>query len=93
MNKEYNIEEMYIGEVCDEGPWRGLHLTASGNTREELIEDAYIWKIDQDGGECGGYPLGEACKETYDAAMKVIEAQNKPGDDRHVDSQNSKSGI
>ena len=48
---EIDISEMGIYE-SDEMGWRGAsEIHCAGNTLKELIDDASIWWIDQDGGE------------------------------------------
>lgn len=48
---DIDISEMGIYE-SDENGWRGAsNVTCDGNTLKELIDDATVWWIDQDGGE------------------------------------------
>lgn len=56
-NKKYHLE-LDIGDWCiaesDERGWRGASvLEASGDTYEEMLEDATVFWDDQDGGEWG----------------------------------------
>lgn len=56
----------------DEGPWRSYELVASGTTLEELIEDATISEVDQDGGELACYGLDNCGGEIERVAVKII---------------------
>jgi len=48
---DIDISEMGIYESDEQG-WRGAsNVVCDGNTLKELIDDATIWWIDQDGGE------------------------------------------
>lgn len=55
MKKNIYIEMDLSGygiDICDEGPWQGLDmLVAEGSTFEELLDNATIGFLDQDGGE------------------------------------------
>lgn len=53
---KYGIDED-TGLCKDDSPFRSLQLQACGDTFEEMWADAYIWEIDQDGGDHeGGHP-------------------------------------
>lgn len=71
---KYNIDTELGVDWCDEGPWRSFHLTASGNTPLELIDDAVIEAIDQDGGTLGTYTIDEYSQDTEAAALREISA-------------------
>ena len=54
MNHKKLIIEEYVDLGImhqDSGPWRSYELSTSGHTLEELLENAYVSQIDQDGGE------------------------------------------
>lgn len=74
---EFYIEEELPINYQDAGPWRSYHLEAAGNTYEELLTDAYIAEVDQDGGELNFYPLSEAGNAVYDAAERVLKGAIK----------------
>lgn len=42
------------GLHSDDGPFRSYQLQSEGETLIELLENALIWEIDQDGGEHEG---------------------------------------
>lgn len=56
----------------DEPPWRSYYLETSGDTLIELIDNAQISEIDQDGDEIRTYELNEASNEVIKAAEKII---------------------
>lgn len=58
---------------ADSGPWRSFQLMASGDTREELLEDATIFYIDQDGGELGSCGYEHSDNETQEAVEREID--------------------
>lgn len=59
-------------EYRDAGPWRSYELTAEGSTYLELLDDATIAEIDQDGGELAVYGLDDAPNEVIEAARAEI---------------------
>jgi hypothetical protein len=71
---KYYIDESDLGvDYQDEGQWRSYGLEASGETLEELLNDAYVYETDQDGGEITSYPMSEAERPVYSAAKTLIE--------------------
>ncbi len=76
---KYGIDTDLGVSYQDEGPWRSYQLTASGDTLEELLEDANIAEIDQDGGDLDFYPLEDASNEVEKQATKLIEELIKHG--------------
>jgi hypothetical protein len=54
---KYSIETELPLDWADEGKWRSFHLYAHGDTLQELIDNAVISEIDQDGGEITSYGL------------------------------------
>jgi hypothetical protein len=64
----------------DTGPWRSYELEAYGNTVEEALESAYIYEIDQDGGELNLYGLEDASSKLQKVArMMIDDAAKKAG--------------
>jgi hypothetical protein len=63
-----DLEVMYQ----DSGAWRSYALATFGETVDQLVENASIYEIDQDGGELNSYDLGDASGEVYDSAMSWI---------------------
>lgn len=59
----------------DEGPWRSYEVVAEGNTLDELIADAHIFEIDQDGGNLNDYPLEETGGSLHDLAIDAIKLE------------------
>lgn len=56
----------------DHGPWRSYRLTASGDTESELIADATIEEVDQDGGTLRVYGLEQTTNQISDLAIQEI---------------------
>lgn len=56
----------------DIGPWRSYQLQTQGDTLQELIENAVISEVDQDGGDLDYYDLGDASNEIYESGMRLI---------------------
>jgi hypothetical protein len=74
-----HIETELATEHRDCGPWRSYELLAAGDTLEELLADATITEIDQDGGEIKSYGLdygNEATDEAYELIIKAWEKEN-----------------
>lgn len=61
----------------DEGPWRSYELVTSGSTKEELLEDATISEVDQDGGELACYSFDDAGNQVSEAVLREIESAMK----------------
>lgn len=70
------IQQTLETEFRDSGAWRSYELNSFGRTLEDLIENAHISEIDQDGGEICTYGLGHAPGNVYKDAMKIIEGSN-----------------
>ena len=59
----------------DSGPWRSYELSTYGNTVQELIDNATISEIDQNGGEITCYGYGDASLAVGYAVEYVCEQQ------------------
>lgn len=70
----YNIDTELGVDWCDEGPWRSFRLSAAGNTPMELIDDAVVEAVDQDGGTIDCYGIGEYSSEVEAASLREISA-------------------
>lgn len=57
----------------DSGRWRSYQLYASGNDIDELMADAHIAEVDQNGDDINFYPLEESSNEIYKVSVKIIE--------------------
>jgi len=62
----------------DSGPYRDYQLDTFGMTLQELIDNANIEEVDQDGGTLAYRPLEEYSTEIYDAAINVIKQYTLP---------------
>ncbi len=56
----------------DEPPWRSYQLTTLGDGITELIEEACISEVDQEGGDLACYGLNEASDDVREAAEDMI---------------------
>lgn len=70
---KFNIDTTLDLMYQDEGPWRGYTLAAQGETLYELMENATISEIDQDGGELRCYGLFEASNTVFKEAIDAFE--------------------
>jgi hypothetical protein len=68
-----NINIVLPVDFADEGQWRSWELDTQGASMAELIANATIAEIDQDGGELNCYGLEDASNEVANAAMTAIE--------------------
>lgn len=69
---KYNIDTDLGIDYRDSGRWRSYQLYASGNSEAELMEDATISEIDQDGGDLATYGLEDASNEVHAACIREI---------------------
>lgn len=68
MKTKYNISYCDLGvPFQDSGAFRSYELSASGDSLGELIEDATISEIDQDGGELNTYGYAECSTNVLSA--------------------------
>jgi hypothetical protein len=67
------IQGECLGDDSDERGWYCYDLTSDGSTLEELVENAVIGEVDQDGGDLDCYGLEDAPNAIQDAAMRVFE--------------------
>lgn len=58
--KYYKINTDLGIDYQDAGPWRSYVLTAQGTTFKELLKDATIEEVDQDGGTLNYYGIEDA---------------------------------
>lgn len=66
------INETLKYEFQDAGPWRSYSLDSQGDNLEELLNNATISEIDEDGGTIRFYSLDEANNKLYDEALEII---------------------
>lgn len=76
MAPKYDITVAAYSSDSDERGWFSMDLVASGNSLEELYQDATFFLIDQDGGEIGqreaqGFDIEHALRS------KVLEEDNQ----------------
>lgn len=70
---KYWIEQDLDIDYADNGRWRSYQLYANGDSLAELIKEATISEIDQDGGEIRSYSLHDCSSEVFNAAIIIIE--------------------
>lgn len=74
---EYGVDNYELPiEYADSGAWRSYTLDAAGDTLEELLKDATISEIDQDGGtlNCYGIEYGnEATELAEEYLTKLVQ--------------------
>ena len=61
------------GMGSDDGPFRSYTLQASGTTLREVLDDAIIWEVDQDGGDHEGPTLYGCGPKLFDRCLDIIE--------------------
>jgi len=71
----YSIDTDLGVSYQDAGPWRSYTLVSSGDTLEELLNEASISEVDQDGGDLDCYSLADAPSEVETAALNCIHAK------------------
>lgn len=69
------IDENLDIDFKDIGPWRCYRLDTFGDNQKELIENATIEEIDQDGGTIAYYDIGDADKDVFTQAMQLIKSK------------------
>lgn len=66
-------EELPVTPYSDEGPWRSYHVQTEGETLGELFDAAWVYEVDQDGGDLGYYKLNDCeTEEVFVAAWRII---------------------
>ena len=74
---KYNIDSDIGIDWQDSGQWRSFNLYATGDSMKELIEEACISEIDQDGGELNSYGLEHASNEVFKEALAMLKSEIK----------------
>lgn len=73
MPKKYTLEIDDLGvEYADSGAWRSYSMEATGTSADELLDNAHIFEIDQDGGNLRDYPLSSVGGALYKAGARAI---------------------
>lgn len=57
----------------DEGPWRSYLLEAYGDDFEQVWDNAFVYELDQDGGELNLYHVLEAPKNVFEKAEQILK--------------------
>lgn len=72
MSRFREIESNLEIDYRDVPPWRSFEVSARGNSVSEMLVDATISEIDQDGGEIRSYGLEDASNEVSQRAESLI---------------------
>ena len=67
-------------EYQDEGPWRSYNLTTNGSSLQELLDNATISEVDQDGGDLDYYGFNEASNKIQELVDVIIAKEFLKGD-------------
>ncbi len=65
-------EELGV-DYRDSGPWRSYELQTEGNTELELLENAVVFELDQDGGELGDIAYEDCNSEVQAAVERAVK--------------------
>jgi hypothetical protein len=68
---EITIDDLNI-DYRDEGPWRSYSLYTFGDTFSEMLMNAAITEVDQDGGELSTYGLSDAPSDVQERVEQLI---------------------
>jgi hypothetical protein len=76
MSKQYRFgferKEMGV-EYRDAGPWRHYELSTYGDNVEQMIDNAEVSSVDQDGGDIGNSkPLSDTSREIEACGEEMI---------------------
>ena len=71
---KYTIDTDLGIEYADTPPWRSYHLTASGNTIDDLYNDITVSEVDQDGGDIDCYGIEYCSSEVLAAVIREFTA-------------------
>jgi hypothetical protein len=72
---KYNIDTTIEGDYDDH--YASYDLVAEGNTLDELIADAHIFEVGQDGDSLRDYKLEDAGNALYDISVDVMKSHIK----------------
>jgi hypothetical protein len=70
--KKYMIDED-TGLSTPDGPFRSYHVVANGDNLDEMLDDAWIYEMDQDGESMGDGALGDYPKVVYIRVETMID--------------------
>lgn len=68
----YSIDTELGIDFADEGQWRSYHLETSGDSFNEMAQNATVSEVDQDGGTIDAYGLDQASSEIETACLRMI---------------------
>lgn len=68
----YQIDTEVGIDFADAGQWRSYHLETSGDSFNEMVQNATVSEIDQDGGTIDAYELGNAPSQVEMRCLSMI---------------------
>lgn len=75
MGRLVTIDYLDLGiDYADSGPWRSYDLNTHGTNYDELLANATIAEIDQDGGDLACYGYDGCSNEVAIAVEEAIKA-------------------
>lgn len=79
----YSIDAEMGVSYQDSGQWRSFHLETSGDSLSEMLDNATVSEVDQDGGTIDAYDLREASSQIKNVGFRIISGR-VPNQDRGV---------
>jgi len=71
----YSIDTELGVNFADAGVWRSYHLETSGDSFNEMVQNATVSEVDQDGGTIDAYSISDAVSQVEAAALGLILKQ------------------
>jgi len=68
----YSIDTDLGIDFADAGQWRSYQIETSGDSFNELVQNATVSEVDQDGGTIDAYGIDDASSEIETAALRLI---------------------
>lgn len=68
----YQIDTDIGIDFADAGPWRSYHLETTGDSFNEMVQNATVSEIDQDGGELDTYSIEQASSQIEMECLRMI---------------------
>lgn len=68
----YSIDTEMGVSFQDAGPWRSYHIETSGDSLYEMLDNATVSEVDQDGGTLDAYELRESTSQIQNVGFRII---------------------
>lgn len=72
-NPKYSFDNVNVGSISDSAGFVTLELEAEGDSFEELLSSAYVWRINREGDVRGGFKLVGHRGAIYGKCLDVIK--------------------